>query len=279
MTLFIPSCHLLVGLSQRLNYHCGPFAGISPSKLWLEEIRHLQTAGVNLSTAVGGNALWLPLPSGLLHLLLHQKLPLTHPAPSHCSTNQQICNLSAMMNSGRLQPWLPPQAQMDDSGPLKCFLCHSVWHSQGEQQKAMFLCSNRVLCFVFFVNVWAECQWQETQSVTAPSQTFTQLGSNSYSFTSFLLLTCITTIDFLRQNIFEILMTCVQYFSSPVTCNCGHDVSNCSTSCHCPYNSFLCGTMSGNCIPNCRANWEVFRINYKPFSQMMKKNWFNYTHF
>ncbi|CAB1446650.1 unnamed protein product [Pleuronectes platessa] len=31
-------------------------------------------------------------------------------------TAEQICNLSAVMNRGRLQPRLPPQAQMDESG-------------------------------------------------------------------------------------------------------------------------------------------------------------------
>lgn len=65
----------------------------------------------------------LPPPPGPLHLLLLQRPALTHPAPSRSSTNQQICNLSAVMNRGRL----PPQAQMDDSGLLKCFLCYSGW--------------------------------------------------------------------------------------------------------------------------------------------------------
>lgn len=136
--IFLQPCHLLTGLSQKLNYHWGPWARFLPSRLWMEKIRHLQAAGVKLSTAAVGNALWLPSPSGLLHLLLHQRLALTHPNPSHHSTNQQICNLLAMMNRGRLQPWLLPQAQMDDSELLKCFLHYSGRHSEGEQQLAMF---------------------------------------------------------------------------------------------------------------------------------------------
>lgn len=42
--------------------------------------------------------------------------------PTWISRNQQICNLPAVMNRGRLHAWLPPQAQMDDSGMLQGFL-------------------------------------------------------------------------------------------------------------------------------------------------------------
>lgn len=43
-----------------------------------------------------------PHRSGLLHRSLLQRLALVHPAPSHSSANQQICNLSAVMNRGLL---------------------------------------------------------------------------------------------------------------------------------------------------------------------------------
>lgn len=63
----------------------------------------------------------------------HPRPPLRPPPPpSHSWANQQICNLPVVMNRGLLQPRLPPQAQMDDCGPLKCFLHHSGWHTQGK---------------------------------------------------------------------------------------------------------------------------------------------------
>lgn len=107
--------------------------------------------GETVKCCGGKCAVHLPPPSGPLHLPLLQRSALTHPAPSHSSTNQQICNLSAVMNRGRL----PPPAQMDDSGPLKCFLCHSGWHIQGERQWAMLL---RFISL--FSSDICDCRWQ-----------------------------------------------------------------------------------------------------------------------
>lgn len=59
--------------------------------------------------------------------------------PTWSSRNQQICNLPVVMNRGRLHVWLPPQAQMDDSGMLKCFLRRRGWQTQGEWEQTMFL--------------------------------------------------------------------------------------------------------------------------------------------
>lgn len=127
------------------------------------------------------------------------RTPIPPPSSSHSSANQQICDLSVVMNRGRLQPWLPPQAQMDDSGLLKCFLRHSGWHSQGERRWAM-------LCFItpffFFNDVYSASgtTWNTVRAPGAP--TFTQLRRQFFSpfFTPFY---------FSMSTYFEIWTTCM----------------------------------------------------------------------
>lgn len=177
-------------------------------------------AGVKLSTAAVGNTQRLPPPSGLLHLPLLQMLAPPSPPPpssSHSSANQQICDLSVVMNRGRLQPWLPPQAQMDDSGLLKCFLRHSGWHSQGERRWAM-------LCFItpfFFLMMF-------TLPVARPeiqSEHLARRHLHNYGDSFFLLSS--PHFIFPCQPILKFEPPVCS--SSPVTSKCWQDVSNCST--------------------------------------------------
>lgn len=86
-----------------------------------------------------GGALWVAQRGVLAPTLLPppstasawQSRPPSHKPPPTCSSrNQRICNLPAVMNRGRLHVWLPPQAQMDDSGMLKCLLRGRGWQTR-----------------------------------------------------------------------------------------------------------------------------------------------------
>lgn len=139
------------------------------------------------------------------------------PSSSHSSANQQICDLSVVMNRGRLQPWLPPQAQMDDSGLLKCFLRHSGWHSQGERRWAM-------LCFItpfFFLMMFTlPVARPETQSEHLARRHLHNYGDSFFLLSS-------PHFIFPCQPILKFEPPVCS--SSPVTSNCWQDVSNCST--------------------------------------------------
>lgn len=90
---------------------------------------------------------------GVLASFIHRR-PLTNPpsfarpAPTWSSRNQPICNLPAVMNRGQPHVWLPPRAQMDDSGMLKRFL-RRRWQTQGEWEQTMFL-----FYFILFTDDW-----------------------------------------------------------------------------------------------------------------------------
>lgn len=121
---------------------------------------------------------------------LRRLCPSRPPPLSHSSGNQQICNLSVVMNRGRLQPWLPPQAQMDDSGLLKCFLHRSGWDSQGERQWAMFLCFISLFFFFFCSEVWAASatgkSWKHTPSTWSTKSDIYAIGLQQFFFSSFM---------------------------------------------------------------------------------------------
>lgn len=78
----------------------------------------LRAAGVKVSAAV----LLAPTVWPVTSAHPPPQRPLPPPTTTPSPENQQICNLPAVMNGGLLQPRLPPRAQMDDCGQLKCFL-------------------------------------------------------------------------------------------------------------------------------------------------------------
>lgn len=116
----ITPCQLLEGAAQRLYYHLDPFT-LTKSTM---------VAGNQASPSSRGESVCCcaARPCRLACLVCSAATP-DPPPPSDPHTasreNQLIWKLPVVMNGGLLQPRLPPQAQTDDCGQLKCFLRHA----------------------------------------------------------------------------------------------------------------------------------------------------------
>lgn len=133
--------------------------------IWLKSQIHsiFCQQGVKQSTAAEGNTLKLPHPP--------PSQPPTPYSPASSIRSSPPPSLTAppISRSVSCRRWWIEgvcsrgchQAQMDDSGPLKCFLLHSGQHSQGEQRRTMFLCFASIFNDV---GHWVQLAGTETHS-------------------------------------------------------------------------------------------------------------------